>query len=579
MFWVVQWACALCPGTAWGATPPLPLADGTPEWDVSTHLQRWEDTRPGGPVALPWDSAGAQFLPVGSAWVNFGANVPPQWLRLPVRYAGPAGQPVYIVLQSFSTNRIDVWVTDTTGTTVHRDSLGIDIPFSTRTIPNEQPVFAFTPQPGQAYTVWVRVYNSVGSLHTGVKLFTMGGFEAFTLRGRGLFAVFLGVLLGVSLFSLLQFSTSRKRIYALYALYILSVVLWQLSANGYAYWLLWPESTRFAFYSKGLMLTLSLAMLNIFIRHFLLGAARKDLLLVPLLPYLLGLYGGVLVWAAVAVWGGANPVWPTAVGQVLWLINLLLLLHDIIRCAWARYRPAYYLVVAYTALLVFGLVYFLRIARLVPDHPLFYVAFYVLFAIEIIVMFTALLAQYRYQQKQNRLRDIRLHVYQQLLQKNALATENAVSVLALALPPDKTPEKEDVKPTSPPAASAAPAPETEEDLHTAYHTVLGALYTNARFTDPHLTVKDVAKDAGLPIAVVSRCINRVAEKNFNELVNELRVEEAKRLLADAQNDPYTTEAIGTMAGFSSRSNFFSVFKRLTGQTPNAFRVASGTGGN
>jgi AraC-like DNA-binding protein len=57
-------------------------------------------------------------------------------------------------------------------------------------------------------------------------------------------------------------------------------------------------------------------------------------------------------------------------------------------------------------------------------------------------------------------------------------------------------------------------------------------------------------------------------------VNNYRVEEAKGVLENPENDHLSIEGIGFDAGFKSRSAMYSAFKKQTGHTPGHFRSAS-----
>ncbi|RDY59399.1 helix-turn-helix domain-containing protein [Flagellimonas nanhaiensis] len=69
---------------------------------------------------------------------------------------------------------------------------------------------------------------------------------------------------------------------------------------------------------------------------------------------------------------------------------------------------------------------------------------------------------------------------------------------------------------------------------------------------------------------ISQAINHELGKSFTDFLNGYRVEEAKKQLLDQKNNNLTLEAIGTMAGFGSKSAFFGAFKKHTGQTPSQF---------
>ena len=66
---------------------------------------------------------------------------------------------------------------------------------------------------------------------------------------------------------------------------------------------------------------------------------------------------------------------------------------------------------------------------------------------------------------------------------------------------------------------------------------------------------------------VSKLINVKGNKNFNQFVNDFRVEEAQKLLLNKDFEKFTISAIGEQVGFNSRASFFGAFKSITGYTP------------
>ena len=60
------------------------------------------------------------------------------------------------------------------------------------------------------------------------------------------------------------------------------------------------------------------------------------------------------------------------------------------------------------------------------------------------------------------------------------------------------------------------------------------------------------------------------EKNFYDLINTHRVEEAKKRLIDSNNTKTILEILYEV-GFNSKSVFNSAFKKNTGFTPTEFR--------
>lgn len=90
------------------------------------------------------------------------------------------------------------------------------------------------------------------------------------------------------------------------------------------------------------------------------------------------------------------------------------------------------------------------------------------------------------------------------------------------------------------------------------------------YRDPDLTLERLARRAGIPGRQISGALNRIYGRNISQVVNEYRVNDAKRRLV-ATRDPVT--AIMLESGFGTKSNFNREFLRVTGMTPSSYRRA------
>ncbi len=91
------------------------------------------------------------------------------------------------------------------------------------------------------------------------------------------------------------------------------------------------------------------------------------------------------------------------------------------------------------------------------------------------------------------------------------------------------------------------------------------------YRDPDLSREVVAEKLGISTGYLSQIVNKVTQKKFTSYVNSFRVEEAKRLMLDAQFDKYSLLSIGLESGFKSKTTFYKSFKKETGFTPNEFK--------
>lgn len=88
------------------------------------------------------------------------------------------------------------------------------------------------------------------------------------------------------------------------------------------------------------------------------------------------------------------------------------------------------------------------------------------------------------------------------------------------------------------------------------------------YADPGLTLTRLARRTGVPDRDLSIAINEVAGVNVSQFVNQVRLEEAARLLTETA-DPVTR--IHEQVGFLTRSNFYREFRRQFGDAPGVFR--------
>ncbi|MEQ2353077.1 helix-turn-helix domain-containing protein [Pseudoalteromonas piscicida] len=87
-----------------------------------------------------------------------------------------------------------------------------------------------------------------------------------------------------------------------------------------------------------------------------------------------------------------------------------------------------------------------------------------------------------------------------------------------------------------------------------------------------LTLNELANACVMTTHQVSQAINLIYHSNFYDYMNNLRIEESKRLLLRSPAQQVTT--IAYESGFNSKSCFYSIFKQRVGCTPTEYRKKS-----
>ncbi len=111
-------------------------------------------------------------------------------------------------------------------------------------------------------------------------------------------------------------------------------------------------------------------------------------------------------------------------------------------------------------------------------------------------------------------------------------------------------------------------PQATDDDHRIVDAIDQLMRQQQLYRDADLNLNRLARRACIPSRQISAAINRVLGRNVSQVVNEYRVEEAKRLLHDTDH-PVTT--VMFEAGFQTKSNFNREFQRVVGMAPTAYR--------
>ena len=106
-----------------------------------------------------------------------------------------------------------------------------------------------------------------------------------------------------------------------------------------------------------------------------------------------------------------------------------------------------------------------------------------------------------------------------------------------------------------------------------YQKIVDIVIVKKKYKDPNFSSKDLAKLLQTNTRYLSAVVNSRFGMNYSCLLNEYRIKDALRLLADKKNNDKNVEEISTMVGFANRQSFYAAFYRIIGETPSAYRKA------
>ncbi|WP_239540791.1 helix-turn-helix domain-containing protein [Spongiivirga citrea] len=114
---------------------------------------------------------------------------------------------------------------------------------------------------------------------------------------------------------------------------------------------------------------------------------------------------------------------------------------------------------------------------------------------------------------------------------------------------------------------AAPIPvEVEQDKK----QLIKFMDENKPFLNPEINLIELASKLDMNRAQLSETINLGFGKNFNDFINEYRVNAVKKMLQEGKQQQLSLLGIALECGFNSKATFNRVFKKLTNTSPTEF---------
>ncbi len=113
---------------------------------------------------------------------------------------------------------------------------------------------------------------------------------------------------------------------------------------------------------------------------------------------------------------------------------------------------------------------------------------------------------------------------------------------------------------------------SEETKDRLRDEILRLVVTERKYKDPTYNSKKLAQDLNTNSRYISAVCATRFHKNYSELVNDYRVNDAMSLLTDKRYAKMSVEDISMMAGFSTRQSFYANFFKRIGITPRQYRL-------
>jgi AraC-like DNA-binding protein len=101
--------------------------------------------------------------------------------------------------------------------------------------------------------------------------------------------------------------------------------------------------------------------------------------------------------------------------------------------------------------------------------------------------------------------------------------------------------------------------------------IISAMEIQHFYLNEELTLHSFAKEINMSSRQISSCINKNMGQNFNEWVNNYRVDKALQIIKSDEKNSLSIEGIGSDSGFKSRSAMYAAFNKKLGHSPGYYR--------
>lgn len=112
---------------------------------------------------------------------------------------------------------------------------------------------------------------------------------------------------------------------------------------------------------------------------------------------------------------------------------------------------------------------------------------------------------------------------------------------------------------------------TDKNMMSIFEKIQVHFKKNRPYINNEFSISKLSQDLAIPVKQLSQVINSITHSNFNEYVNNYRLEESKRLLLETPKKELSVSEIYYLVGFNSKSTFYMLFKKKYGKTPSEFR--------
>ena len=210
-----------------------------------------------------------EFLVFENIRLSYGHENKPHWLKISITNNDTLPQKKLLELDYAFLEEVNLFLVKNAKVIFKSDTIGWKYPYKNRVFKHYNPVFPITIDAKSSQTIYLRIFRRYISLIPPVKIWDEGDFYQNEINRKFIWGGFGGVLLLASSFGMILFFILGKRLYLLYALYVLMALLYSLIDKGFFFE--YYDDGFLGFYKKNfrqLLMNLNILFTLLYVREY-----------------------------------------------------------------------------------------------------------------------------------------------------------------------------------------------------------------------------------------------------------------------------------------------------------------------
>ncbi len=341
------------------ALEPVVLHDSRGEYPVGLHLEILEDAGKRWTIHdVTSERLSKRFIKSETESPSYGFTASAYWVRFNVKSASRRGGDWLLELDFPLMDHISLFVPQKDGAYLEK-KYGYSLPFSRRDIRHRNFVFALPVSNDKTDTFYLR-FESADRIEFPLTIWSGRAFQEKDHVEQLIFGAYYGILLVMALYNFFLFLSIRDRSYLYYVLYILSFSLYQMTQNGLAYELFYPDSwnNHYVHITQIIMLPLIIKFVQSFLSTQSNTPRFHKILTVFIFTFIISFcFSFFLDYKIVLI-----------VNSILVIITAVTVIVNGVIVLRKRYRPAIFFMVAWSLFIIGGIIYTFKAFGVLPNN-------------------------------------------------------------------------------------------------------------------------------------------------------------------------------------------------------------------